>query len=191
MELDLDIHLPGIAAADADAFAAWMTGAEEPLRRSLRGFARRVDVEAVLQETLLRVWQVAPRFAADGRPNGLLRMAHRIARNLAISETRRARTTPVAPAVLEAGLDEGALVAPVAPDPMLRRIIEICREKLRGRPAEALTARLESGGAVPDFTLAARLGMKKNTFLQNVTRARRSLTECLKKNGVDLAEERS
>ena len=187
--MDLDLHLPGIAAADADAFAAWMTGAEEPLRRGLRGFARQVDVEAVLQETLLRVWQVAPRFTPDGRPNGLLRMAHRIARNLAISEARRARVTPVAPAVLEAGVDAAARVAPQPPDPMLRQVIALCREKLRGRPAEALTARLESGGGVPDFTLAKRLGMTKNTFLQNVTRARRALGACLRKHGVDLAAE--
>jgi len=53
---DLDRHLPAIVAGDAQAFAAWLAGAEPRIRASLRGFAAQVDVEAVLQETLLRVW---------------------------------------------------------------------------------------------------------------------------------------
>lgn len=88
--LDLDAHLPGIAAGDAAAFARWMVGAEPAVRASLRPFAVRVDVEAVVQEALLRAWQVAPRIAPDGRPNGLLRVTLRAARNLAIDDARRA-----------------------------------------------------------------------------------------------------
>ena len=65
---------------DADAFARWMAGVEHPLRAGLRRFAGQVDAEAVLQETLLRIWQVAPRFVPDGRPDGLVRLGHRIAR---------------------------------------------------------------------------------------------------------------
>jgi RNA polymerase sigma-70 factor (ECF subfamily) len=53
--LDLDRHLPAIAAGDPDAFAPWVAGAEPALRDSLRPFAARVDTEAVLQEALLRV----------------------------------------------------------------------------------------------------------------------------------------
>ena len=41
------------------------------------------------------MWQVAPRFERDGRPNGLLRLAIRIARNLAVSEVRRTKARPV------------------------------------------------------------------------------------------------
>src|SRR5688572_2571793 len=78
-----------IASGDTGAFTRWMRGAERPLRESLRRYAASVDTEAVLQETLLRVWQVAPRFTHDGEPNGLLRLAVRIAHNLAISELRR------------------------------------------------------------------------------------------------------
>ena len=63
-----------------------------PCATRCASFAAVVDVEAVLQESLLRVWQVAPRFDADGGPNGLLRLAIRIARNLAVSELRRTRT---------------------------------------------------------------------------------------------------
>ncbi len=190
MTTDLDVHLSGIQAADAQAFAAWLVGAEPSLRRGLRSFARQVDVEAVLQEALLRTWQVAPRFVPDGRPNGLLRLAQRIGWNLCVSEVRRhARSTPVDPEVLAAGIDEAQQVEVRPPDPLLREAIARCREKLPPRPAEALTARLEGQGGLPDATLAERLGMTKNTFLQNFTRARKLLVECLRRAGVDLASE--
>jgi RNA polymerase sigma factor (sigma-70 family) len=178
---DLDVHLAAIALGDADAFGRWMAGAEPVLRAGLRRFAAHVDAEAVLQETLLRVWQVAPRFAPDGRPNGLVRIGHRIAHNLAISEIRKRRET--APEAAEPA------VAPSTPDPMLREVIVKCREKLPAKPKEALAARLSSEGGEPDLVLAERLGMTKNTFLQNFTRARALLSECLKKHGVDLEAE--
>lgn len=184
--LDLDRHLPGIAAGDTRAFAAWMAGAEPVLRHGLRRFAAAVDTEAVLQETLLRVWQVAPRFVPDGRPDGLLRLGHTIARNLCVDELRRRRPTAVDPAVMARGIDEAEQVEPRPPDPMLRRIIALCRDKLPARPAQALAARIEAGGARPDAALAAALEMSHNAFLQNITRARKLLAGCLKKNGVEL-----
>ena len=110
--IDLDIHLPWIIAGESRAFGAWLAGAEPHVRDSLRSFARAIDVEAVLQETLLRVWQVAPRFIPDGRANGLLRLAIRIGLNLAVSEVRRTRATPVDGDDLEAAL--AAAEAPVA-----------------------------------------------------------------------------
>lgn len=188
MTADLDVHLSGVQAGDAQAFAAWMVGAEPSLRRGLRSFARQVDVEAVLQEALLRVWQVAPRFVPDGGRNALLRLAQRIAWNLAIDEVRRqARSTPVDPEVLAAGVDDAQQVDDRPPDPLLREAIGRCREKLPPRPAQALSARLDGG--LPDATLAERLGMTRNTFLQNVTRARKLLLECLARAGIDLASE--
>ncbi len=188
MSLDLDVHLPAIAAGDAQAFGAWLAAAEPSLRRGLRGFAAQVDVEAVLQEALLRTWQVAPRCAPDGRANALLRLAQRIGWNLAVSEARRAgRGLTVDPALLAEGIDAAQRYEPRLPDPLLREQVARCREKLPPRPAEALAARLEGGG--PDATLAARLGMQKNTFLQNFTRARKLLLECLRRAGIDLAAE--
>jgi RNA polymerase sigma-70 factor (ECF subfamily) len=74
-------------------------------------------------------------------------------------------------------------------DPWLRRAIAECQARLPPRPALALQARLDSGGAERDELLAARLGMRRNTFLQNVTRARRLIAECLRRRGVDLAAE--
>ena len=187
---DLDQHLALIAAGDAAAFGQWVAGAEPQVRVSLRPFAASVDAEAVLQEALLRVWQAAPRFAADGKPNGLLRLAVRVARNLAVSETRRIRTDPAEAEELERALARlQACELCEGPDPLLRRLVEECRRKLPGKPGLALAQRLTSGGGDPDATLAAHLGMKLNTFLQNVTRARKLMAACLKKSGVDLEAE--
>jgi RNA polymerase sigma-70 factor (ECF subfamily) len=186
--MDLDEHLPAIAAGDAGAFGRWIAGAEPGLRRSLRPFAARVDVEAVLQEVLLRTWQVAPRHAPDGRANSLLRVSLRIARNLAVDEVRRARVAPADDETLERALGADP-PEPKGPDPLLRRIIEECRRLLPGKPAEVLAARLQAGGAEPDETLAERLGMRLNTFLQNFGRARKMLAECLTRHKVDLNQE--
>jgi DNA-directed RNA polymerase specialized sigma24 family protein len=182
---DLDQHLTAIQGGDTSAFERWVAAAEATVRLSLRSFAAVVDTEAVLQETLLRIWQVAPRFVPDGRPDGLLRLAIRIARNLAISERRRVRPGAFDPAT-EALPDD---TTAVPPDPLLRQLIALCRAQLEGRPAQALEARLAAGGTEPDEVLAQRLAMRLNTFLQNFTRARRQLAECLKRRGVDLARE--
>jgi RNA polymerase sigma-70 factor (ECF subfamily) len=176
--------LPAIAAGDLQAFARWIARAERPLRESLRSFAARVDVEAVVQETLLRVWQVAPRVADDAKPNPLLRLALRIARNLAIDAVRRARTIAIGDDEIDQSL---AFATLHEVDPMLREAIMACREKLPAQPARALDARVQSAGAEPDAVLAMRLGMKLNTFLQNFTRARKLLADCLRARGIEIA----
>lgn len=182
---DLDVHLPAIASGDTAAFARWLSGAEPIVRASLRSFAARVDVEAVVQETLLRAWQVAPRVEPDGRPNGLLRVALRAARNLAIDDLRRTgrREEPVAP---DHAAMQTAAEAPQPVDPLLRRVIAACFEKLPAQPGAALRARLDAAGADADAALATRCQMRLNTFLQNVARARKHLLACLADNGVVL-----
>lgn len=142
----------------------------------------------MLQEALLRTWQWAPRCRADGKPNGLLRFGLRAARNLAISELRRQRVAALEAAELERMSDRDVEVW-TPPDPLLRELIADCRAKLPPQPGSALAARLQDAGGGPDATLAARLGMRLNTFLQNVTRARRLLAECLRRAGVDLGLE--
>jgi DNA-directed RNA polymerase specialized sigma24 family protein len=184
--MDLDVHLPAILTGDTRAFGRWMAGAEGTIRDTLRSFATVIDVEAILQEALLRVWQVATRFVPDGKPNGLLRLGIRIARNLAISEVRRTKSRPVPEADLERALmmEEQA---DATPDPLLRDVLERCRDKLPEKPRLALDVRLSfesREGGRDDISLAAQVGMRVNTFLQNFTRARRLLAECLKKNGV-------
>jgi RNA polymerase sigma-70 factor (ECF subfamily) len=175
---DLDVHLDAIRAGDTTAFGTWAASAEARLRLSLSSFARTVDTEAVVQETLLRVWQVAPRIEPDGRPNSLLRFAVRCARNVAISELRKhGRPLPDL-------ASESKEVRPIEPDPALRRVIAQCRDKLPRRPGQALDQRLAQGGLLPDRELAASLNMRLNTFLQNVGRARKLLAACLERHGI-------
>ncbi len=185
--MDLDVHLGGIVAGEPDAFARWLAGAERPVRASLRDFAASVDTEAVLQESLLRVWQVAPRFKSDGAPNSLLRFALRSARNLAVSETRRHRPQLLPDEALLRAAESFAVDVAAAPDPLLRERIAECREKLPKKPALALAARLGGAGR-SDAELAESLAMKLNTFLQNFTRARSLLARCLERAGVALDE---
>ena len=184
---DPDQLLPAIASGDASAFGRWMGVAEPRLRASLRRFATHVDTEAVIQETLLRLWQVAPRVEVDARGDSLLRLGIRIARNLCLDQVRRSRDVsfePPALAELEASVTE-----PLEADPFLRQAIVACQQQLPSKPASALSARLESQGGEHDRDLAARLGMQLNTFLQNVGRARKFLLECLRRQGVDLTME--
>ncbi|MBK6695492.1 MAG: hypothetical protein IPG50_25255 [Myxococcales bacterium] len=180
---DTDIELSSIQGGDAAAFGRWMGRVEPTLRLSLRSFAASVDVEAVLQEALLRTWNVAPDVQSDGKPNSLFRVALRIGRNLAISEARRARRH--APEELLASLPDDASLPH---DPMLLARVMDCHSKLPQKPREALDARLASAGGEADEVLAARLSMRPNTFLQNFTRARKFLLDCLGAMGVDLAE---
>jgi len=182
---DLDEHLPAIALGDADAFERWVAGAEATVRLTLRSFATTVDTEAVLQEALLRVWQVSPRFAPDGKPNGLVRLGIRVARNLAVSEWRRSRSSDTLPEGDDIeGLDDAA-----PPDPMLRGAILDCKGGLPDKPRIVLEARLERGATTSDDELAAGLSMRKNTFLQNFTRARKLLADCLRARGIDVDAE--
>jgi RNA polymerase sigma-70 factor (ECF subfamily) len=176
--LDLDQHLPGIVVGDHDAFGRWVAGAEHALRATLRSFAASVDVEVVVQETLLRVWNLAPRVRPDGRPNSLFRWAVTTARHLALSELRgreRAEPDPPEPAV-----------EPCEPDPLLRKLVHLCLELLPPQPRQAIRARMEGRGGADDRALARKLSMKLNTFLQNVTRARHQLVQCLGSKGVDV-----
>lgn len=184
---DLDRYLPLIASGDADAFGRWLAGAEERVRMSLRSYARAVDTEAVLQEALLRVWQVAPRVKPDGRPDALLRLAVRVARNLAVDQARRRRVTVRDAPALEA-LQHAAMATgePSTPDPGLRQAIIECVDKLPSKPQQALTLRL--AGARSDRAVAEACGLRVNTFLQNVTRARKLVADCLRRAGIDLAE---
>ena len=174
-----------ILVGDVTAFAGWMARTEEPIRSSLRRFASCVDVEGVVQETFLRVWRSARLVEGDGKPGRLLRYGLRIARNLAVSEARRRRMLD-----LDAAQAPEPTVEPSSvPDPSVADAVHACREKLPQQPRAAIDARIQSEGLVRDEDLAARVGMRTNTFLQNVTRARKLLAECLRLRGIDLALE--
>ena len=85
-----------------------------------------------------------------------------------------------------AAASSAQLLDPALPDPLLRELIAKCREKLPSKPAEALMLRLDDGGRHSDLVLAQRAKTTLNTFLQNFTRARKLLLECLQKQKVTL-----
>jgi len=170
---------------DRGAFAQWMGMVEIPLRRSLHRFARAVDVEAVVQETLLRMWLVAgdrQRVLQGSRAS--LKYAFAVGRIVALEEMHRYRQDRFVELDVLDGLPEGR-IDPDPPDPALARKIRECMERLPARPREALCARVHNGH-LSDRQLAASLRMKANTFFQNIVRARRLLRECLARRGVRL-----
>ena len=178
------ILLGQIAAGDTDAFGTWMAAAEPRIRGSLRSFATSVDTEAVVQETLLRVWQVAHRVEDDGRPEVLIRLGVRIARNLAIDQARRNRREITVDMGREISIDELPVYACQHTDE-LREALGLCLETLPAKPRSAMSIRL-SGATEDEATLAVRAGMTTNTFFQNIRRARKALAECLAKHGMTL-----
>lgn len=172
---------------DRGAFAQWMGMVEIPLRRSLHRFARAVDVEAAVQETLLRMWMVAgdPQRVLQGS-NASLKYAFAVGRIVALEEMRRYRQDRFVELDVLENLPEGR-INPDPPDPALARKLQDCVERLPRRPREALWARVHDG-RLPDRQLADALRMKANTFFQNIVRARRLLRECLERRGVRLEE---
>ena len=123
-------------AGDMEAFARWMGKVELPLRRSLRRFARAVDVEVVVQEALVRMWLVAldPRRQLAG-PGASLRFAFRVARNVALEEVRRNRQDRFVDLAALENLPEGSF-RPELPDPAY------------GTKCHALSARIYLRGPV-------------------------------------------
>jgi RNA polymerase sigma-70 factor (ECF subfamily) len=176
-----------IAARDEVAFGKWVSGAESPIRASLRSFALHLDVEAIVQETLLRIWQVAPRLVAEGRRNGLLPLAITIGQNLALSDLRRRKVEEATIKRIEG--ETPPEPRPALSDPWLRECIKECLRRLPRQPRRALLARIGDAGSAVDSVLAQGLGMRLNTFLQNITRARKLVAECLRRHRVDLARE--
>lgn len=171
---------------DRGAFADWMGSVELPIRLSLRRFAQAVDVESVVQETLLRMWLLSqdPEKVLVGE-DAALRFAIVLARNLARNEARRSGRVRFLP---PEELPEVAVDPPTASSPGLAAHIKHCLEALKGRAKEALQARLAQGAWRPDVEIAQGLSMTVNTFLQNIVRARKSVEECLEKRGVRLSE---
>ena len=187
---ELDLYVPAIVFGDERAFGRWLAaGAEDALRRGLARYAAAVDTEAVLQEALLRLWQVAPRFEDDGKPDGLLRLAHTIARNLALSEIRRRAPTQRGRGALAFDEAQDERIEATPPDPLLRAQLARCREQLPPSSREVFDARVLGAGRRSDAALAEQLGLKKNTLLKRFGRARALLLECLERAGVSVREE--
>jgi len=133
------------------------------------------------------MWLIAtrPGLKLQGK-NASLRMALAVARNVALEEVRRSRRGQYVPLEdLEDALELAVDPAP-EPDPGLAQAIRECLERLPDRLRRSLMLRLRSGSFSPDRDLAESLGLKLNTFLQHIVRARKSMADCLKGKGVEL-----
>lgn len=169
------------------AFGQWAGRVERPVRLYLRPWAARVDVECIVQEALLRMWLRANDDEAEPLEgeNASLRFCCRVAWNLARNESRkRARETVTDPQEMPE-----VSVGPEEPSsPGLRRAIADCVQALGEKLRSALLARLEDRGASGDVAIAESLRLKKNTFLQNIVRARKQVAACLEGKGVAFEE---
>ncbi len=175
-----------IQGGDPEAFARWMALVEAPLRRSLQRYARDLDTEVILQETLMRMWMIGAREQdLDGEDASLL-LAFGVLRNVRREEERRLRIAVRRDGDRPEDHPDVATCNPALPDAGLRRAIARCFARLPGQPRKAMTARLHDSAS--DRDLAEELGMKLNTFLQNIVRARKALARCLEESGVRLAE---
>ncbi len=170
---------------DVGVFANWMALVERPVRGSLRRFARAIDVESALQETFLRMWIANQDRTRELKgENASLRFALRVARNVALEDVRRACLEHLV-ALEDLDPSSEPSIDPTPPsDPGLLRAIQDCISRLRGKPREALLARLARGHEQTDRDNALSLGMAVNTFLQNVVRARKLVATCLEGKGL-------
>jgi RNA polymerase sigma-70 factor (ECF subfamily) len=183
---ELDALFEAVRGGDPLAFAEWMGRVERPIRRSLARFARAVDVEGIVQETLMRMWVLATQGGRELEgENASLRFAIGVARNLARSEARRLGRERHAP------LDD-LPDPPAPPEPLrdhgLRRLIRECMERIANRPRAALSARIRHQDEIPDHTIAEQIGMTLNAFHQNIVRARKQMADCLRARQVPLEE---
>ncbi len=164
----------------------WMGRVERPIRRSLQPFARVVDAEGVVQETLLRMCLFAQKRRVElTGENASLRWAIVMARRIAQNEARKRRPDVLLP---PENMPEPAIEPEPLADPFLARAIRECLGALTGKPLAAMRARLGAHGMLSDKALAATLRMNVNTFLQNIVRARRQIEQCLAAKGVSLEE---
>lgn len=172
---------------DERSFGDWMGCVEHPIRRSLYCWARWVDVEGIVQETCLRMWVRAcdtERPPLTGR-EASVRVAIVMAWNLASNEARKRYREDVLP---PEKMPESSVEPGPDPEPLLRLAIWECVDALKGKLGEVMSQRLSNDGLLADRDLAGQLGMKLNTFLQNIVRARKQLDACLDGKGFPAKE---
>ena len=182
-------QLQAIVRRDQDAFGRWVTQHEIPLRLALRRFAELVDVEVIVQETAIVVWERAATIRPDGRRGFLWRWAVTVALNKARNEARR--TARLAHDVTSTEL-ENELADPdsarTQPDQMFIARLNRCRSQLPETLGRALDVRIEDNGQRSDRELATSIGVSFDAFRQSLARGRKALKQCLSSFGIDLTE---
>ena len=178
-----------VPSAAERAFGDWLQRVLPTLRASLRSYAYVIDVESVIQDTALVMWERAKAIASGQKPalegrEASFRLAYRAARNRASNMRRKHRRE----VLVDMGDDDAFdFTDPVLfeTDPFLGERIRACHGLLKPQPAKALAIRLTHGHR-PEEEQAALAGMTKNTFHQNILRARQQLKECLENMGIEL-----
>lgn len=178
-----------VPSAAERAFAGWCALVLPSLRLSLRSYVHLIDVESVIQDTMFVMWRRAKAIASVQKPalegrEASLRFAYRAARNRASNMLRKTKREVLVDTTSEEG---GGWVDPavIEPDPLLGERIQECCKRLKAKPAKALVVRLTHGHR-PEEEQAALAGMTKNTFHQNILRARQQLKACLKSMDIEL-----
>jgi RNA polymerase sigma factor (sigma-70 family) len=185
-DYDLEVaEWQAIVRRDEDAFKRWLERAHIPLRLSLKSFAAVVDVEVVVQETAIRVWDHASTIKPDGRPAFALRWAVITARNNALNAVKRAHRDER----FRDQLDRSdAQIEPAALDPFLRSRIHRCRERLPAALRRVIDVLLSDGGQRSPRECATANHMSYDAFRQNLSRGRRALEDCLREHGIRIKE---
>lgn len=178
-----------VPSAAHRAFANWTVQVEPRLRWSLKSFATQIDVESAVQEALLRMWVVAQGVAAGERKplvgeNASIRFALHMTRNLALNMKRKSSREDLTDS-LDGIIDDLDSERSSESDPFLRQAIHECLELLTKNPLKAIRVRIGQGHR-PETEQAELAGMAKNTFHQNIRRARLQLVECLADKGIEL-----
>jgi DNA-directed RNA polymerase specialized sigma24 family protein len=181
-------ELGAIAGRDQEAFGRWLARHDIPMRLALRRLAHLVDVEAIVQETAIVVWQRAPTLVPDGRRGFLWRWAVTVALNRARNEARRNARRGSVGAMPDLDQVTDPHTAGPQPDPLFIARISHCRAQLPEKLARALAARIEDSGQRSDRQLAAALGVTFDAFRQSLARGRKALRQCLSTFGIDLTE---
>ncbi len=183
---EIDSLYQAACRGDQQALAAWMGRVERPIRLSLESYARAVDVEGIVQETL---FLMLLRARDGGRQltgeDASLKFAIGMARKLAKSQARKLGREIYLPTE---DLPEPQAILDPPSDPLLARAIRECFAKLTRQPRRALQAQILHDSDLDGRRIAKRVGMTANTFWQNIKRARRQLADCLRDKGVPLEE---
>lgn len=183
-DYDVEVaELQAIAERDLEAFSRWFARCEIHLRTSLRSFEQFVDVEAVVQDTVIKVWEDPLRIRPDGRPGFLLRWARTVALNAARNAARRQGHHAAMPADDDVAGD----VRPMS-DVFLRTRVQECFGRLPVPQQRAFRARVADAGSRTDRQLAASIDMSFDAFRQTLTRGRRALVACLRSFNIDVME---
>jgi DNA-directed RNA polymerase specialized sigma24 family protein len=186
IDYDLEVaEWQAIVRRDEDAFKRWLERTHIHLRLSLRSFATAVDVEVVVQETAIRVWERASTIVPDGSPAFLTRWAATVARNNARNAVKRAqREVPLHQAADRPETQIGR----AGVDPFLRTRLHGCRERLPDALRRVIDMILADGGQRSARECATAGRMSYDAFRQNLARGRRALENCLREHGIEIRE---